>query len=113
MKIDVDYKITEYQFGYRSEDDLFGVELLTGEFKDIKYTYGTLKFADQENEDGSFAISFDYKIREGEVQDNDVEKFENVISDVLHSVLIHSLNNAEEQYKNETRNTNTEALDIE
>lgn len=113
MQNNKDYKITESQFDYRSENDLFGIELLTGEFSGIQYTYGTINFADEENADGTYSISFDYTIRKGKLEDEAVSRFENVVSDVLNSVLLDSLNYAHERYINETRNTNTETSDSE
>lgn len=108
-----DFVITESTFGYKLEDDLFGVEIKTGEFTGIKYTYGTLRFPDEENENGEYVLSFDYTVREGKVDENATKRFESVISDVLNSVLLDSLQQAEKRYTNETRNTNSETSDIE
>ncbi len=111
MRIDEDYKITEDTYTYKAEDDLFGVELLTGDFAGIKYTYGTINVSDQENPDGTYSITFNYDVREGKVEDSDTEKFEKVIGSVLNSVLLNSLEEAHQRYQNETRNTNTQAPD--
>lgn len=113
MKMDEDFAITETKFGYKLEDDIFGVEILTGEFKGIKYTYGTLKFPDEdESTVGSeFAISFDYTVREGKIDDEAKDRFENTIGSVLHSVLYETLNKAEQRYHDEIRNDNSQAPD--
>lgn len=111
MKINEDYEITDTQFSYKEENDLFGIRLLTTEFAGIEYTYGTINVADEENKDGSYSISFDYNIRVGKVDDENVSKFESVIGDVLNSVLLDSLNAAKEKYDNEIRNTDSQTSD--
>ena len=111
MEMNEDYEITDSQFSYKEEKDLFGVRLLSGEFAGIEYTYGTINIADQENEDGTYSISFDYTVREGKVDDENKEKFESVVGDVLNSVLLHSLEAAQERYNNENRNSDPQASD--
>lgn len=111
MEMNEDYEITDSQFSYKEENDLFGVRLLTGEFAGIEYTYGTINVADQENPDGTYSISFDYTVREGKVDDELKDKFESVIGDVLNSVLLHSLEAAQERYNNENRNSDSQASD--
>lgn len=111
MEMNKDYRITESTFGYKSEDDLFGVEILTGEFAGIQYTYGTLNFAEVENSDGTYPITFDYKLREGTVAEDMTDEFESVIGSVLNSVLLNSLETAQEKYDNETRNADPKASD--
>lgn len=113
MLMNEDYEITDSKFAYRDDDDLFGIKLLSGEFAGIEYTYGTLNIADQENSDGTYSISFDYNIREGKVDDKNKEKFESVVSNVLNSVLLHSLEAAQERYNNEVRNQDSKASDRE
>lgn len=111
MIMNEDYRITDSKFGYKSDSDLFGVEILKGEFAGVHYTYGTLNFPDDENGDGSYTISFDYDIREKSelVTESNKEKFEQTIGDVLNSVLLDSLQEAERRYKNEIRNEDSEA----
>ena len=111
MEMNEDYEITDSQFSYKQENDLFGVRLLTGEFAGIEYTYGTINMADEENEDGTYSISFDYTVREGKVDDEHKEKFESVVGSVLNSVLLHSLEAAQERYNNENRNSDSQASD--
>ena len=111
MEMNEDYRITEDTYTYKKDGDLFGVEILTGEFAGIKYTYGTINVADQENPDGTYSISFDYDVRTGKVDDEAKERFESTIGDVLNSVLLNSLEEAHQRYQNETRNTNSQAPD--
>lgn len=111
MVMNEDYEITDSQFSYKEENDLFGVRLLTGEFAGIEYTYGTINIADKENEDGTYSISFDYTVREGKVDSESTEKFETVAGSVLNSVLLHSLEMAQERYNNENRNSDPQASD--
>lgn len=110
-----DYEVSDKTYSYKDKDDLFAVKLLKGKYSDIVYTYGTIDVADEENPDGSFSISFDYEIREGKdrvTEENKLE-FEKHISDVLESVIIHSLELAEERYNNEVRNEDPKASDRE
>lgn len=111
MLMNEDYEITDSKFAYKDTDDLFGVRLLSGEFAGIEYTYGTINMGDEENSDGTYSISFDYNVREGRVDDEHKDKFESVIGDVLNSVLLHSLEAAQERYNNETRNSDSQASD--
>lgn len=111
MEMNEDYEITDSQFSYKEENDLFGVRLLTGEFAGIEYTYGTINIADEENPDGTYSISFDYTVREGKVDDENKEKFESVVGSVLNSVLLHSLEAAQERYNNENRNSDSQTSD--
>lgn len=115
MVLNEDFEITEETFGYKEEDDLFGVKILQGKFAGVGYTYGTLNFPDDENPDGTYSLSFDYKIRVGNelVSEEMTKEFEIVIGNVLNSVLLDSLKQAEMRYNNETRNANSEASDIE
>jgi hypothetical protein len=106
-----DYEITDSKFAYRDGDDLFGIRLLAGEFAGIEYTYGIINMGNEENSDGTYSISFDYNVREGKVDDENKEKFESVVGDVLNSVLLHSLEAAQERYNNENRNSDPKASD--
>lgn len=110
-----DYEVSEKTYSYKGKDDLFAVLLKHKPFDGIVYTYGTIDVADEENPDGSFSISFDYDIREGKdrvTEENKLE-FEKHISDVLESVIIHSLELSEERYNNEVRNQDPKASDRE
>ena len=42
MEMNEDYRVTDDRYTYKADADLFGVELLKGEFAGIKYTYGTI-----------------------------------------------------------------------
>lgn len=114
MIMNEDYEITESQFSYKEENDLFGVRLTKGEFAGVEYTYGTINVADKENSDGTYSISFDYNIRGQDTITEDKmkkERFEKVIGDVLNSVLMHTLEAAKEKYDNETRNADSQTSD--
>lgn len=111
MQMNEDYRITDSKFGYLDKDDLFGVELLTGKFAGVTYTYGTIHLPEGEVDD-SYTISFNYEIRTKDlVKEEDVPEFESVIGDVLNSVIINSLEEAEKRYNNEIRNKNSKASD--
>lgn len=115
MLMNEDFAISDATFGYKSEDDIFGVKILKGKFAGVEYTYGTLNFPDNENPDGTYSLSFDYTIRVGNelVSEEMTKEFEIVIGDVLNSVLLYSLQQAEMRYNNETRNANSQASGIQ
>jgi hypothetical protein len=110
MKIDVDYEISDKHYGFKSKDDLAAVKLLTGEFADTEFTFGVISMADQENDDGSMSISFDYTVHESKepITEDIRPKFEIVLGDVLNSILLHTLEASYKRHTNESRKENTE-----
>lgn len=115
LVINEDYEVSEETFTYKTEGDLFAVKLIKGEFADIIYTYGTVNVADEENDDGTLSITYDYEIRKGKerITENNRLEFERHISSVLESSIMNSLELSEKRYNDEIRNKDPEAPDRE
>ena len=110
MNIDIDYQITEQDIRYKDKDVIASIKILTEEFKDLEFHFGEINFAEEENPDGTYSISFNYDIISEEhkaLQGN--EAFEAHLGKILNDLLRHSLEEAEKRYKNElgTKNTKT------
>jgi hypothetical protein len=109
MLIDVDYVVTQEDVKYKDKDVVAAIEILKGDFASVKFYFGELNFAEEENSDGSFLISFNYDI----IDEEDAwlrgkEEFEVVISDILNNLLRNSLDMAQQRYDNESRKENSE-----
>lgn len=85
--VDWDYIIPE------DKDTTINIKLLSGEYKDVVYQYGKVRF--EEGEDGAAYLSFVYNIVETsldkEVLENNVN-FKNKIGDILVTILESNLN---------------------
>jgi|TARA_B100000959_G_C14939923_1_gene607351 hypothetical protein len=78
----------KYVFVQRGIDDFSCIKITEGEFKDVIFTYGHVKFAEKENEQGKIPLKFDYKIqRNYENKDTDGQEFKNLIGDILVEVV--------------------------
>lgn len=88
-----------YNFRSTGETKNTFVELIydDGPFQGISWYYEGMKFADQENEDGSIQMSFDYTITSNEQPSNVVE-FEQSIGDVLIYILEEQVKKGEVVY---------------
>lgn len=78
------------------------VELIydDGPFQGVSWYYEGMKFADQENEDGSIQMSFDYTVTSNEQPSNPAE-FEHSIGDVLIYILEEQVKKGEVVYHGE------------
>jgi hypothetical protein len=109
MQIDIDYTVTQEDVKYKDKDIVAAIEILTGDFAGVRFYFGELNFAEEENPDGTFSISFNYDIiGEENASLRDTENFEVVLSDILNDLLRHSLDMAEKRYNNESGKENTE-----
>jgi len=72
------------------------IEITDGEFSGVKYCYQTIKLAEEENEDGTIDLTFEYEVVEKpEGFEHDLEnpadeiqeKFGNVLGDILVDVV--------------------------
>jgi hypothetical protein len=113
MKITEDYEITERDIKYKDKDVVASIKILSGEFKDVEFTFGEINFSEEENPDGTYSIGFNYDIIDEEHKalhgNND---FEAHLGEILNDLLKHSLDEAEKRYKNELGTKNTETPDI-
>ena len=60
---------------------------MESEFKGIEFYYDGLKFAEEENEDGSLNMSFNYEVVTGDIPDTRIAEFEHFVGDQLMSIL--------------------------
>lgn len=112
MKINVDFEVTENNYGFRDKDDLASVKILTGEFAETEFTFNVITVADEENADGTMSISFDYTVHQSKepITEDVRPKFEFVLGNVLNSLLVNALEEAEKRYKDESRKENPKTL---
>ncbi len=89
-----------YVFAQRDVDDFSCIKIVEGEYKDIIYTYGHVKFASEENERGELPLKFDYDIKKNP---NDVdttsEDFKHYIGDILVEVVEKQLENGQIKFQ--------------
>ena len=109
MLIDEDYVVTQEDIKYRDKDVVAAIEILKGDFAGVKFYFGELNFAEEENPDGSFSISFNYDIiGEENAWLRGKEEFEVVLGDILNDLLRNSLDMAQQRYNNESGKENSE-----
>ena len=71
----------------RGEEAQTLVRIVQGKYKNIIYKYGTVRFGDQENDNGMLSCKFDYEILENS---NNVEKeqdFDLLLGDIMVDIL--------------------------
>lgn len=100
-----DYKVLDIHQSYIEKDDIATIEILTGDFKDTQFTFGTVKV--NEDEDNEIAtLSFDYTVHNNDkLQKN--EDFELVLEKIMNNILIESLEQAEREYERRKKDTET------
>ena len=83
-----------YVFAQRDVDDFSCIKIVEGNYKDIIYTYGHVKFASEENEKGEIPLKFDYDVlvNPNQVKVDTIE-FQNYIGDILLEVVQYQLDN--------------------
>lgn len=81
---------------------VLSVNDVNSEFYKVEYYYDGMKFADQENEDGSMNMSFNYEIVEGEIAPDRLRVFEKFIGDTLLQILEDQMKRQEVVYKGGT-----------
>jgi hypothetical protein len=112
MKINHDFIITDTDVRYRELDVVATVKIITGEFKDVEFHFGSIHVPEEENSDGTFTLSFDYDIISDHTNLKDNQIFEATLGEILNNILHHSLEEAERRYKNESRKEDTQTSDI-
>ena len=106
MKYDVDFRVTDRLYTYKEKHDLASIEILTGHYKEVEFTFCSIH-VNEKIEDGEATISFDYTVHNDETLEGN-EEFEEVLGEVMNSLLQHSLEEAEKRYDDERRKENTE-----
>lgn len=96
------------------EEDFYGgqlIELTSGEFSGIIYTYGKVRLIE---EGDTLRVQFEYDIRENPIGDIDRDKFKNHIGDILIDILDEQLAKNQVVYTggvDENRTTDSEQSD--
>lgn len=110
MRYNEDYKIADILGSYKDKDDVACIEILTGDFKGVKFNFGSVKIEENEAEDGA-TLSFDYQVlKENDEPDPKSEEFEKVLEEIMNSLLLRIVEN--EGYKdNESGKENTATAD--
>lgn len=109
MLIDEDYIVSAEDVKYKDKDVVAAIEIIKGDFDGVKFIFGELNFAEEENPDGTFSISFSYDIMSEEHKSlRGKEEFEVVLGDILNDLLRNSLDMAQQRYNNESGKENSE-----
>ena len=80
----------DYEFILSADDDLVKIKLLTGQFKDVIYTLGKVRFEESNDTDECF-LNFQYDVLESSIDkpkkmEKD-EKFKNYLGDLLVEIM--------------------------
>lgn len=105
-----DYVIIDPEDGYDKKDQLAKVQIVTGDFMETVFSFGVVTMNEDKYENESLTISFDYEVlspnKEQILKESKVE-FEDHISLILNSILMNTIDKAEEKYNNESREQNS------
>jgi hypothetical protein len=83
--VDFNYVIPE------DEQTTVGIKLLTGQYKDVTYQYGKVKF--EEEKEGDIYLKFIYNVIESPYEGlNEDLSFKNYIGDILVSIISENVN---------------------
>jgi hypothetical protein len=105
MKIGEDYRITDKLYTYKKEHDLASIEILTGVYEGVEFTFGSIH-VNESIENNEATISFDYTVHNDEKLEGDKD-FEVVLGEIMNSLLQHSLEEAEKEYERRKKDTET------
>jgi hypothetical protein len=111
MKMNEDYEVTSREVRYQDKDVLATILIRTGEYANVEFNFGEIHIDENESE-GTCAMRFNYDILSDHKQLEGSKEFEEVLSQIMNNVLEESLNAAEEKYKNELREKDTQASDL-
>jgi hypothetical protein len=105
MKYGEDFRITDKLYTYKTEHDLASIEILTGVYEGVEFTFGSIH-VDEKIEEGEATVSFDYTVHSNDKLEGDKD-FEVVLGEVMNSLLLHSLEEAEKEYERRKKDTET------
>lgn len=108
MKLNEDYEITSRDVRYQDKDVIATLKINTGPYKDVEFHFGEIHINEDEA-NGQCSLSFNYDIISDHKNLEKSEEFESTLELIMNDVLLESLKFAEEKYKNELREKNTEA----
>jgi len=110
MKENRDYILIDPEDGYDKKDQLAKVQILTGDFMETVFSFGVVTMNEDEINKDSLTISFDYEVlssNKDDLMENNKIEFEDYISLILNSILMNTIDKAEEKYNNESREQNS------
>lgn len=104
----------------KGDNDLMAIKLLedAGKYSGIVFRYGQVKFADKENEDGTYTLSFDWDLLEY----NDIpkeklnkEELSDIICEIIEELLELAINNKEGFHvgTNDNRKDNSVSVNLQ
>lgn len=104
----------------KGDDNQLGIKLLkdAGKYEGIVFRYGQVKFADKENEDGTYTLTFDWDLLEY----NDIpkdklnkEELSDIICEIIEELLELVVNNKEGFHvgSNDDRENNTFSANLQ
>ena len=109
MPINEMYEIADSDVRYKDKDVVATVRITNGDFKGAVFYFGEISFADEENTDGTYSISFNYDIiTEEHKVFQGTEAFESQLGEILNDLLRNALDEADRRYKDELRKENTQ-----
>lgn len=111
MKMNEDYEVTSRDVRYQDKDVLATILIRTGDYANVEFNFGEIHIDENEAE-GTCNMRFNYDILSDHKQLEGNQDFENVLGEIMNDVLLESLNAAEEKYKNESREKDTQAPDL-
>jgi hypothetical protein len=106
-----DYEVTSRDVRYQDKDVLATIMIRTGEYANVEFNFGEIH-VDEDETAGTCTLRFNYDILSDHKQLEGNETFEEVLGEIMNDVLIESINAAEEKYRNELREKNTEAPNL-
>lgn len=94
-----------------NEHGFFVMELTDGKFAGIKFTLGEVKFAEEENSDGSIDMSFEYEFEDKSISlsAEDVVEFKSIIGNLVLQLLEDHVKNNSVVYKGGTDENKAES----
>lgn len=84
-----------YNYFDANGDNVIALELTSGKFQEIIFSFGKVEFPDPDEP----ILNFEYTLHEGTVSDDDKEDFKNCLGDILVSILEESMNDKTTVFK--------------
>lgn len=81
-----------------TESGFIVLRLEEGEFSGTEFTLGEVKFADEENEDGSINLQYDLNVINKKMNEADFDNFKTIVGDLLVDILEEQVKNNEVVY---------------
>lgn len=111
MKMHEDYIITDNEIKYKDKDVVASIKIVKGEHQDVEFHFGEIH-VNEDEANGTCTLSFNYDIISDHKELESNPTFEVIVSEIMNDILTESLNAAEQRYKDELREKNSEAPSI-